>query len=355
MVIAGSAQFTAAQSDTTGSLRITQMVYPDADDFLDGALLFALAFPLTSDSLVLNPGPHTLVVAPSGAGIGAGVSADLDIQAGHDYAVATIGEFDGDSASLLVIDKTADLMGQTDHGSYVLMLHNVSDAPAVDVYFNDELVGANMAFGGYVFASVPAGQIDSYATLIGQPFVRVFQSPYLVIPNSTGQASLAGTFSLFTALYETFDYQRYALRTSDLNTLDFLAGYITVEGNDLNTFMELVQAAGLADLLSGADPVTVFAPTDAAFAALPPVTLDALRADPAALANLLRAHIVPGNFPAYKLGGDQTLTAAQGSTISSAHTPGKSFRLNDTIGVGLENQTSNGVVYLIDTVLLPIE
>ena len=313
LVLTGSAA--AQQPAEGGRVRFTQMVYTNADVFVNGeAVIPNLGYTFTSLYVPLEAGTYTLAVAPAGAGVEAGASVDLEVIDQHRYTIATIGEFETGTPSLLVIDETAELAkGTGDPGSYVIMIHNVADAPAVDVYFNDELIGTDMGFGGFIVGSVPPGKIASHATLAGNPDTTVFESDYFVMPNSVGQASLTGDFATIISSYQNFSYERFSLRSSDLPMIDFLQGYTSIEGNNLNTFFAALQAAGLAD-------------------------------------------IVPGNLPAYLLAGDPVLTTLHGATLTSALTPAQSFTLNGSVGVGLENRVGNGVLYVIDEVLtLPVE
>ncbi|MBN2304523.1 MAG: fasciclin domain-containing protein [Anaerolineae bacterium] len=349
-VLVGSA---AAQQPPAsgGAVRIVQLVYDRADVLVNGeAVAAGLPYPLTSDYFPLNAGPVDLAVVPVGADTGPSVA--LDVAEGHRYTVAVTGARNSDTAQLLVIDETADVMQQAgDSTEYTIMIHNVADAPAVDVYFNDTLVGTGMGYGGYILARVPAGTIASRATLAGGDFT-VFTSDYLIIPGTVSMATLAGDFALFTSGYR-FPYERFSLRVSDQPVGEFLAAYNTLPESNLSTFFAALDTAGLLDSLNGDEAWTVFAPSNAAFDALPDGTLDALLADPAALEAVLKYHLVPGYYPSTQVEGDHSLVTAQGAALDSRFTPGESFTLNGSVRVGLENRAGNGVVYVIDTVLLP--
>jgi len=160
----------AQQMPSEGAVfRVSQLVYPNADVLVDGeSVLVELGYTLTSDYLPLAAGSHTLSVVPTGQS--AGATAEIEFAEGHRYTIAPIGTYDAPDASLLVVDETAELMALPENsGSYAIILHNVAQAPAVDVYFNETQVGADMGFGGYVFTSPPIGMIDSHATLAGNP------------------------------------------------------------------------------------------------------------------------------------------------------------------------------------------
>lgn len=124
-----------------------------------------------------------------------------------------------------------------------------------------------------------------------------------------------------------------------------------VEAGSFTTLAQALTAAGLVDTLKGPGPYTVFAPTDEAFAKLPPGTLDALLADKAKLTKVLTYHVVPGR-----------VMAADVVKLASAKTvQGQSVKISTQGGVKVDNanvtQTdiaaSNGVIHVIDTVILP--
>ncbi|HJX28278.1 MAG TPA: fasciclin domain-containing protein [Thermoanaerobaculia bacterium] len=124
-----------------------------------------------------------------------------------------------------------------------------------------------------------------------------------------------------------------------------------VAAGSFNTLVKAVQAAGLVETLKGPGPFTVFAPTDEAFAKLPPGALDALLKDKAKLQAVLTYHVVPGR-----------VTAADVMKLKTAKTvQGQSLRVDSSKGVkiGTANVVktdviaSNGVIHVIDTVLIP--
>jgi len=124
------------------------------------------------------------------------------------------------------------------------------------------------------------------------------------------------------------------------------------------TMVAAVQAAGLVDTLKGAGPFTVFAPTDEAFAKLPAGTVEGLLKPEnlETLKNILLYHVVPGTVMAadvVTLDGKTADTAYAGNAIAISVKDGKVF-LNETVQVIITDiSTSNGVIHVIDTVLLP--
>jgi uncharacterized surface protein with fasciclin (FAS1) repeats len=127
---------------------------------------------------------------------------------------------------------------------------------------------------------------------------------------------------------------------------DIIAGH-----DGLTTLADLLDAAGLTDSLKGPGPFTVFAPTDAAFAALPPGVLDALRADLPTLRNLLLHHVAPEQLLAADLAGLASVPTALGGTIAVSVVDGDIF-LNGTIRVIVTDiLASNGIIHKIDAVI----
>ncbi|MBO9601712.1 MAG: fasciclin domain-containing protein [Novosphingobium sp.] len=139
-----------------------------------------------------------------------------------------------------------------------------------------------------------------------------------------------------------------------------------VNSKDHTTLVAAVKAAGLADTLMGPGPFTVFAPTNAAFAKLPAGTVDTLLKpeNKAMLTKVLTYHVVPGHLTVADLtkmakahGGKATLTTVQGEKLT-VWKKGSVWYVTDAKGnsarIGPANvMQSNGVIHVIDTVLMP--
>ncbi|MFM9983664.1 MAG: fasciclin domain-containing protein, partial [Flavobacteriales bacterium] len=129
---------------------------------------------------------------------------------------------------------------------------------------------------------------------------------------------------------------------------------IIVGSADHDTLEAAVIAAELADDLSGSGPFTVFAPTDAAFAALPAGTIDALLADPTGdLAQILLYHVVGANALSTSLSDGQVIMTLQGQDVTVTISNGDVFINNAQVTVA-DLVATNGVVHVIDAVLLPV-
>jgi uncharacterized surface protein with fasciclin (FAS1) repeats len=128
---------------------------------------------------------------------------------------------------------------------------------------------------------------------------------------------------------------------------------VATEAGSFGTLLTAVEAAGLVETLQGAGPFTVFAPTDAAFAALPAGALESLLGDNAALTDVLLYHVVSGEVRAADVVGLSSASTVQGSEITIT-LDGAAVVLNGlSTVVTTDIETSNGVIHVIDTVLLP--
>lgn len=126
-----------------------------------------------------------------------------------------------------------------------------------------------------------------------------------------------------------------------------------VEAGTFETLVAAVSAAGLVDTLKGDGPFTVFAPTDEAFAALPEGTVEALLEDIPALTAILTYHVVPGKVMSTDLSDGMTATTVQGGDITIDLSDG--VKINSASVVAADVETSNGVIHVIDQVILPAE
>jgi uncharacterized surface protein with fasciclin (FAS1) repeats len=132
-----------------------------------------------------------------------------------------------------------------------------------------------------------------------------------------------------------------------------------VNSRDHTTLVAAVKAAGLVDTLEGKGPFTVFAPTNAAFGKLPAGTVDTLvkPENKAALTKILTYHVVPGKLEARDLSDGKKLKTVEGEELTVKKADGK-VMIADAKG-GMASVTisnvnqSNGVIHVIDTVLMP--
>jgi transforming growth factor-beta-induced protein len=129
---------------------------------------------------------------------------------------------------------------------------------------------------------------------------------------------------------------------------------IAAADDRFETLVAAVQAAGLVETLQGEGPFTVFAPTDDAFAALPEGTLDELLKpeNKQQLVDILTYHVVPGKVMAADVAGLTEATTVQGGNVSITTDMNKVF-VNDAQVVLTDIEAANGVIHVIDSVILP--
>jgi uncharacterized surface protein with fasciclin (FAS1) repeats len=129
---------------------------------------------------------------------------------------------------------------------------------------------------------------------------------------------------------------------------------VAVEAGSFTTLVAAVQAAGLVDTLKGAGPFTVFAPTDAAFAALPAGAVEDLLKpeNKDKLVSVLTFHVIPGKVMAADIMGKvMDVATVQGSTVHIDATDG--VKVGAATVVTADVDAENGVIHVIDTVIMP--
>lgn len=156
------------------------------------------------------------------------------------------------------------------------------------------------------------------------------------------QAMTVGLFTLALSMFAAAGH--HGMKKDIVDT--------AVAAGDFNTLVTAVKAAGLVETLKGEGPFTVFAPTDAAFAKVPTDTLNALLADKAALANVLTYHVVAGKVMAADVVKLTSAETVQGQAVSIEVKDGKVY-VNGAQVVTTDIKASNGVVHVIDAVILP--
>ncbi len=332
---------------------------PAVDVFVGGeAVLEGVPFPAISGYLSLEAGTYSIAVAPAGEGIEAAVigPVDLEFAAGHDYTIAATGQLADGSFGPLVIDETAAFMmgeeaamaeeaEEMEPMAKVLVLHGISDAPAVDVALEDGTVlieGA--AFNQYATLEVPAGEYPLLVTASGDLETVVFDlNPTELLADRLYFLAAIGTFPE--------DFQLFAEVTGTKNIAE-----IAIENGNFQTLVAALEAAGLAETIATGGPFTVFAPTDEAFAAALDalgVSAEELLADTETLTGILLYHVVEGTYLAEDVTGLEAATTLQGADIAISAGEDGVFLNEDVQVVATDILASNGVIHVIDGVLLP--
>ena len=127
-----------------------------------------------------------------------------------------------------------------------------------------------------------------------------------------------------------------------------------IAAGDFTTLVAALKAAGLVDTLRGDGPFTVFAPTDAAFAKIPKATLQSLLQpeNRAQLTKILTYHVVPGRVTAEQVKSMRDAKTVEGARVRFASTH-DGVRVNNANVVKADVAASNGIIHVIDTVLMP--
>ncbi|MBX2849941.1 MAG: fasciclin domain-containing protein [Acidiferrobacterales bacterium] len=153
------------------------------------------------------------------------------------------------------------------------------------------------------------------------------------------------TFAVFSSGAQAGEYGDKMAKKMDIVDTAVSAG-------SFNTLATALTEAGLIETLKGEGPFTVFAPTDEAFAKIPEADLKAVLADKEKLTQILTYHVVAGKVMAADVVVLESADTLQGSAVTIAASD-DGVMLNDANVVKTDIETSNGVIHVIDTVLMP--
>ena len=173
-------------------------------------------------------------------------------------------------------------------------------------------------------------------------------------PSKSHRALLAGALALTLGVTASAGVAAAGEKAKSPKTVVAVAK----SSEDFSTLVKAVVAADLVKTLKGKGPFTVFAPTNDAFAQIPAADLDALLADPDALADVLTYHVVEGRVLAGDLQPTQTVPTVQGGSITIDVADDGTATITDASGktvniTATDLKAKNGVVHVIDGVLTP--
>jgi len=157
--------------------------------------------------------------------------------------------------------------------------------------------------------------------------------------------ALTATVALFTSTAHAGDCTHSKARKDIVDT--------AIAAGDFNTLVAAAKAAGLVDTLKSEGPLTVFAPTDEAFGKLPKGTVEKLLANPDRLGAILKYHVVPGRVMAADVVKLSSAKSVLGQSLTVDTSSG--VRIGDAKVIKTDIETSNGVIHVIDTVLIPAD
>jgi uncharacterized surface protein with fasciclin (FAS1) repeats len=338
---------TVTNDETQGRLRVNYCVFdgPDVDIFVNGEVAVNGGVPQTNvfaldtpGYLYLAPNTYSLAVVPTGKELSQALMGPVDVtvEAGHRYTVVVLGQADEAKHQPLVIDETAayqDIGAKpTDAGH--ITVNNVKGSGGVTFTLGGVVREENVPYGEFQAAFWPTEMYTGLELAIldttGEVVVRDG------FPGEGGSSAGHDYIDCVGGTPGTVEedwYNRTSFGTSTLSAVDFLK---VREG--FTTYLNALETAGLTDTLISESPYMLFAPTDQAFAAMPKEELDALMADPEALADLLQAHIAPGYYPPGSLGRgliDRTVTNLLGEELVLTGGGGEDLAINGaTMGPG---------------------
>lgn len=326
---------TVTNDETQARLRLGHFVYggPNVALYVDGQVAVNGGQPqvdipvgYVSGYLYLEPGSYRVAVVATGEKLAQALIGPLDmsLEAGHRYTLAMMGQIEDENLKPLVVDETEELEKVGATPGSLIAINNIAGTTTIDF---DAYRGGphNIPYGGFDIAfdkgfAITANN-DPNAFIEGPHPDDPPPEPGLDVLNGF-MGRYPGTMGDGIDVGDSAEH-------SDLDALTFLQN-----SSGYGTFLDALRTAGLTDLLKSGGPYMLFIPTDEAFAALPEEELDALMADPEALADLLRNHIVEAYVPR----GSQTKTPG-GQPFDRVFTN----LLGETIKIG-DGYTVNGTV-----------
>jgi uncharacterized surface protein with fasciclin (FAS1) repeats len=339
---------TAAQEASKGTLLRVANFWAAHDEgavnvYIDDALaLETFASGETSAYLPLTAGTHNVRVTSIADETNLLVTLDIAVGEGQNYTFALTGQ-----SRAFVIDETTAFRSAALQTSSPVMILNATDAP-LDLFFGS--VSASLQQDAFVVADMPVIATVFSAFDNGQ---AVVQDQLSGVPNNytlLAIVSADGTYGLARANY------------SSLNATDFLRGLGIGDANGLNLALAAFDNASLLDDFSATAPLTIFAPINSAFDAMPEETLDAWLESRILLELVMGYNVVPGDTSLFDLATELNtnsdtvnLTTIQGDLLSVTLADDSSTLLIGSVArvVGSPYRVSNGIIYPIDTLLQP--
>ena len=196
-----------------------------------------------------------------------------------------------------------------------------------------------------------AAKLTSADTVLGKPIaIKVVDGKVMINDATVAAADVAASNGVIHVIDTVLLPPAEEAKPAEPMAKDIVD--TAVANGSFTTLVAAVQAAGLVDTLKGAGPFTVFAPTDEAFKKLPAGTVEALLKDPAALKDILLYHVVAGKVMAADAAKLTSADTVLGKPIAIKVVDGK-VMINDATVAAADVAASNGVIHVIDTVLLP--
>ncbi len=328
---------------------------PNVDVRVNGSrVLQDVPFQAVSDYLDLEAGSVNIQVTPAGASAPIVIDATVTLNANTAYTVAATGLLNSNDLSpIVLVDDRTPQSGT----AQVRFVHTSPDAPAVDVtVLNGPTLFNNVAFRQAAdYLSVNGGTYN-LGVSIAASGTQVLTVNGQTLQDNTNYTifaiGLAGNGSLAALPVVDASVSGSAKPGVARGPEGKLPIFPLAQKAGLTTLATAVEAAGLQKTLTVDGPFTVFAPTNEAFAALDPATLDFLLNNPDELTKILLYHVVAG-----KVTADQVVNLTSATTVNGADVSitvnGSDVMVNDADVIQTDVLAKNGVVHVINKVLIP--
>ncbi len=358
--------FGQAASGSTAYLRIIQLANDGTTvsvtlqdgrtvltNFAPGSFTDYLPFEVNRSTLI------TFTVTPTGGSSFQKEWAVPPLTPGH-HSAALVGSSRDNTLQLLFIDEDTLCAGILASGSCVILVNSIRNSPPLRVLANSISVIDNAGYRQAVVGGVAAGTyLDFTATDRNDPQSVIFHTHLRFFePNVIYIYGLTGSYPGRTSA----DYTVHTIRRVPVDSMTFLRGLTAkLQLTDTKTLfateniVALLEQSGFDQLLSNSRlPLTVFVPTDEAVMKIAGGLYQCVLADPAAMRALILNHVLVGAYTPDQLTRSGQFPSMNGTTHTFRATT-NGFLIDNAVSVSdsLSYPTSNGNVYLIDTVLVP--
>lgn len=325
---------------------------PAVDVFAKGVVVVrGLEFGQVSDWMDVEPGTINIAISPNGSGLNAAVIGPepFTFVPNTWTTIAAIGLVGRETLTTKVITEDS---APIDVGNARLTIfHAAQGVPAVDVFANDNPLVTVLAYPGGLGSNdgvwtteVPAGTYDLKITTTGAAADVLADLP---------ETEIAANTDYLIAAIGTTDAPQVVVQSHKLP--DSIIDVLAADGR-FNTLVAAIEAAGLTSTLQTGGPFTVFAPSDGAFeAALSDLgmTADEILGNSDLLTSILTYHVLSGKVMADQLAGMESVTTLGGSDIAVSAGPLGAVLNGDTNVVRSNVEAANGVIHIINKVLIP--
>jgi hypothetical protein len=296
----------------------------------DEAVLEDLAPGTFSDVLEVASGRHTVTMPPHGTDVvGPTIEESVTLAAGHRYTLAVVGQAADDSLHLLVIDETAEMEGvDMSRQDFRIVINNIAGSPPISFLEEGRVLEQDLAYGAYSALAVEPFSWDTGMAFSGEEMAIIF-------PFDLENDQVAGYWEPYTVYVygmmghypgtpdEDYTFAMPSVSVVAPDLASFLAAFtpfdLTADYQTYLRFETLVaalEATGVSEALATGGPYTIFAPTDAAFAALSYRQLTPVMDDLETLEQVLLNHVVEG-----AMSYEEMLEAGSVTTLSGTELP----------------------------------